>query len=148
MAAGLGNTRFANVVLLGALSTALPFDLEAWLGVVRDFVPAHTIAPNLLAFRAGRDWVESGSRPDEAAARPPGARVAAGTSAHRLEITEAWCKGCDICVKMCPERCLRLNAHGIAELANPSACTGCRLCEWLCPDFAVRVLDDATQPVS
>jgi indolepyruvate ferredoxin oxidoreductase beta subunit len=62
----------------------------------------------------------------------------------RLEITPAWCKSCDICVKMCPERCLRLNADRIAELAEPDKCTGCRLCEWLCPDFAIRVhLDTA-----
>jgi indolepyruvate ferredoxin oxidoreductase beta subunit len=61
----------------------------------------------------------------------------------RLEITPAWCKSCDICVKMCPERCLRLNADRIAELAEPDKCTGCRLCEWLCPDFAIRVHLDA-----
>jgi indolepyruvate ferredoxin oxidoreductase beta subunit len=57
----------------------------------------------------------------------------------RLEINPAWCKSCDICVKMCPERCLILNADRIAELAQPDKCTGCRLCEWLCPDFAIRV---------
>jgi indolepyruvate ferredoxin oxidoreductase beta subunit len=148
MAAGLGNTRFANTVLLGALSTALPFEPEAWLGVLRDFVPTHTIVQNLEAFRAGRNWVESGLRPADEAARPEGQRASVGTSIHRLEITEAWCKGCDICVKMCPERCLRLDPRGIAELTNPAACTGCRLCEWLCPDFAVRVLDDAPQPVA
>ena len=44
---------------------------------------------------------------------------------------------------MCPERCLRLNAERIAELAAPEKCTGCRLCEWLCPDFAIRVHLDA-----
>jgi len=48
-------------------------------------------------------------------------------------------------VKLCPERCLRLNAERIVELAEPDKCTGCRLCEWLCPDFAIRVhLDRAT----
>ena len=61
----------------------------------------------------------------------------------RLEITPEWCKSCDICVKLCPERCLRLNADRIAELAEPDKCTGCRLCEWLCPDFAIRVHLDA-----
>jgi indolepyruvate ferredoxin oxidoreductase beta subunit len=147
MAAGLGNTRFANTVLLGALSTALPFPVEGWLAVLRDMVPPHTVAPNLEAFRAGRQWVESGLCPEDVM-RPAGERIVVGTAAHRLEITESWCKGCDICVKMCPERCLRLNADGIAELANAAACTGCRLCEWLCPDFAVRVLDDVQQPVT
>ena len=56
-----------------------------------------------------------------------------------VEIVDAWCKGCDICVKICPERCLVLNNNEIVELAYPDACTGCRLCEWLCPDFAIAV---------
>jgi indolepyruvate ferredoxin oxidoreductase beta subunit len=42
-------------------------------------------------------------------------------------------------VKLCPERCLRLDDERIVELTDPSKCTGCRLCEWLCPDFAIRV---------
>ena len=57
----------------------------------------------------------------------------------RLEITAAWCKSCDICVKLCPERCLRLNAERTVELGDAAKCTGCRLCEWLCPDFAITV---------
>jgi indolepyruvate ferredoxin oxidoreductase beta subunit len=65
----------------------------------------------------------------------------------RLEITRAWCKSCDICVKLCPERCLRLDADRIVELADPARCTGCRLCEWLCPDFAIRVhLEPRSRP--
>lgn len=56
-----------------------------------------------------------------------------------LEITEAWCKACDICVKMCPERCLVLNGRGAVALTDPAACTGCRICEMLCPDFAIRI---------
>ena len=145
IAAGLGNTRIANTVLLGALSTALPFSPEGWIAVLRDFVPARTVEANLKAFQAGRDWVESGTRPE---ARPEAVQVAVAARGHRLEITGAWCKGCDICVKMCPERCLRLDGRGVAELFNPSACTGCRVCEWLCPDFAVRVLDAAPPQVS
>ena len=61
----------------------------------------------------------------------------------RLEITPEWCKSCDICVKLCPERCLRLNDERIVELAQPEKCTGCRLRELLCPDFAIRVHLDA-----
>ncbi len=148
MAEGLGNARIANTVLLGALSTALPFAVEGWTEVLSHLVPARTVSANLQAFQAGRDWVESGARPAEDAARPAGERVTVAARGHRLEITEAWCKGCDICVKMCPERCLRLDGRGIAELANPAACTGCRVCEWLCPDFAVRVLDGTPQPVA
>ena len=58
-----------------------------------------------------------------------------------LVINAAWCKGCDICVKLCPERCLALDAEQVAFLKAPHACTGCRVCEWLCPDFAIEVRD-------
>jgi indolepyruvate ferredoxin oxidoreductase beta subunit len=42
-------------------------------------------------------------------------------------------------VKVCPERCLALDAAQVVEVTDPRACTGCRVCEWLCPDFAIRV---------
>lgn len=141
MAEELGNERAANVVLIGALSTALEFSAEDWEQSLAQFVPKKTIAVNLDAFRRGRKWIEEARvAPPDAEALPAGAL----TPAHqpysvRLEITEAWCKSCDICVKLCPERCLRLNAERIVELAQPEKCTGCRLCEFLCPDFAIRV---------
>jgi indolepyruvate ferredoxin oxidoreductase beta subunit len=140
MAAGLGNPRAANTILLGALSTALPFAREAWIGVLDGLVPPKTVEVNRRAFDAGREWARNTDRTAEIAiAAPVVVPLAAGGDDHRLEITEAWCKGCDICVKMCPERCLSLNARHVVELADPAACTACRLCEWLCPDYAIRV---------
>ena len=56
-----------------------------------------------------------------------------------LEITESWCKDCDICVKMCPERCLKLNLEQVVELTDANTCTGCRICEWLCPDLGIKL---------
>jgi len=140
MAEQLGNDRVANVVLLGALSTALQFPVAEWERVVADFVPKKTVAVNLEAFRQGRQWIEQARlglpHTEAVEARTP----SAGSDYRvRLEITPAWCKSCDICVKLCPEHCLRLNAERIVELAVPDKCTGCRLCEWLCPDFAIRV---------
>ena len=140
MAEALGNERAANVILLGALSTALDFPPEEWEKAVAQFVPRKTIPVNLEAFRRGRAWIEEArahpqpEAPEELKRRPAeaGYRV-------RVEITPEWCKSCDICVKLCPERCLRLNEERIAELTDPQKCTGCRLCEWLCPDFAIRV---------
>ena len=145
MAEQLGNERVSNVVLLGALSTALDFPTADWEKGLQQFVPKKTVEANLQAFRLGRAWIEdarsttSNLTPDAAA--PAEARRAPAEAAYqvRLEITPEWCKSCDICVKICPERCLRLNAERIAELAEPERCTGCRLCEWLCPDFAIRV---------
>jgi indolepyruvate ferredoxin oxidoreductase beta subunit len=146
MAEKLGNQRAANVVLLGVLSMALAFTSADWERVVAEFVPKKTVAVNLEAFRRGRGWIEEARNTTPAVEAPLRRAPAPADAAYRirLEITAAWCKSCDICVKMCPERCLRLNAERIAELAEPDKCTGCRLCEWLCPDFAIRVyLDNA-----
>jgi indolepyruvate ferredoxin oxidoreductase beta subunit len=137
----LGNERAANVVLLGALSEALDFSAEEWEAKLAEFVPPKTVKVNLEAFREGREWIERARRgealEDAAAFTPVPSGGASGSI--RLEITAQWCKSCDICVKLCPERCLKLNDERVVELADPAKCTGCRLCEWLCPDFAIRV---------
>jgi indolepyruvate ferredoxin oxidoreductase beta subunit len=145
MAEGLGNERASNVVLLGALSAALDFTPEEWEHALVQFVPKKTIGVNLKAFRLGRAWIEEARvarpAPSHAPSKTKSVQVQPATAQRsvRLEITAEWCKSCDICVKLCPERCLRLNADRVAELAQPEKCTGCRVCEWLCPDFAIRV---------
>ncbi len=145
MAEELGNERAGNVVLIGALSTALDFPAEDWEKALAQFVPKKTIAVNMEAFRRGRSWIEEARTAAPAAGAPVAGTPAPAESPYsvRLEITAAWCKSCDICVKLCPERCLRLNAERVVELAQPEKCTGCRLCELLCPDFAIRVHLDA-----
>jgi len=142
MASNLGNPKAANTVLLGALSTVFEFPVEDWLDVLKDFVPPKTVEINRQAFMEGREWAQAGAkRVDDAANGLHRSHEAArhGPVKTTVEITDAWCKGCDICVKMCPERCLRLNDRLIAELARPDLCTGCRMCELLCPDFAIRI---------
>jgi indolepyruvate ferredoxin oxidoreductase, beta subunit len=140
----LGNERAANVILLGALSTALDFPAEEWEKAVAQFVPRRTIEVNLEAFRQGRAWIQGAQREtlipvEERPFLPCLPQPAGAPYEVRLEIIPEWCKSCDICVKLCPERCLRLDDERIAELTDPQKCTGCRLCEWLCPDFAIRV---------
>ena len=54
MAARAGSPRSANVVLMGALSTELPFDEKLWLQVIAMRVPPKTVEANLAAFHAGR----------------------------------------------------------------------------------------------
>jgi len=148
MAIELGNERVANTILLGVLSTVMDFPVEDWLKVLPEFVPPKTLDTNLKAFEAGRTWTTQPHEPDlqEANLNGHGSQHQITPVLRRqvsLEITEEWCKSCDICVKMCPERCLALNDHQIVELVNPEACTGCRVCEWLCPDFAIAVHVDA-----
>jgi 2-oxoglutarate ferredoxin oxidoreductase subunit delta len=53
-------------------------------------------------------------------------------------IREKWCKGCDICVALCPKNVLVLK-NGKVFTEKPDDCIGCRLCEMRCPDFAIEV---------
>jgi len=145
----LGNPRAANTVLLGALSTVLDFSVEAWHAAIDASVPPSTLEVNRAAFEWGREWAQTSEGADGVSEAPPPESEAEWSpeavdipvpgSRVRLEITAAWCKGCDICVKVCPERCLALDAAGIVEITDAAACTGCHVCEWLCPDFAIRV---------
>jgi len=138
----LGNTRAANTVLLGALSTALDFAADGWLSVLDRFVPPKTVEVNRQAFLEGRDQVallHEQASPPTTVPEAPRAVPAPESDPVTLEIIDDWCKGCDICVKMCPERCLALDDRAIVILTDADACTGCRVCEWLCPDFAIVV---------
>lgn len=49
-----GTIKAANVVMLGAVSGALPFDPETWETVIRRVVPPKTVDVNLEAFRLGK----------------------------------------------------------------------------------------------
>jgi len=56
----------------------------------------------------------------------------------RIEINESWCKGCEICVDVCPRDVLEMKDF-VAKVKDSKMCTGCLLCELLCPDFAIVV---------
>lgn len=59
-----------------------------------------------------------------------------------LKINRDWCKGCGICVQLCPKQVLELDNRENANVVNPEACICCKLCELRCPDLAVTVLTD------
>ena len=52
-----GSPKSTNVVLMGALSTALPFEAQTWREVIAKRVPPKTVDANLAAFDAGRETV-------------------------------------------------------------------------------------------
>ncbi len=149
MARELGNERAANTILLGILSTALEFPEDTWRDVISRFVPPKTVDINLQAFDQGREWARTVHENSDLAARHrrseklapavPGPDRDEMSDFVQLDINPDWCKSCDICVKMCPERCLKLDDRLKAVLTEPDRCTGCRICEWLCPDFAITV---------
>lgn len=53
----VGSPRSTNVVLVGALSTALPFEVAEWEDAIRRRVPPATVEANLEAFARGREAV-------------------------------------------------------------------------------------------
>jgi 2-oxoglutarate ferredoxin oxidoreductase subunit delta len=64
---------------------------------------------------------------------------------ERCEIDTKRCKGCGLCVEVCPRHCLsldeRLNAIGYhpARLHDPAQCTSCALCAQMCPEVGIVV---------
>lgn len=64
---------------------------------------------------------------------------------YTLVVNETWCKGCRICVDLCPTHVLEMVEApdrwegAIVRVAQMDACNGCGICEAECPDFAISV---------
>ena len=57
-----------------------------------------------------------------------------------LEVNPKWCKGCAVCVVLCPKKVLEIQGTKVS-VVNPEACIGCKICEHHCPDMAIFVKD-------
>lgn len=55
-------------------------------------------------------------------------------------INQEWCKGCGICIELCPVNVLEFNEADKSSVARPEDCIGCQLCELRCPDLAIEVI--------
>lgn len=59
---------------------------------------------------------------------------------NQVKVRKDECKGCGVCVAVCPRECLvmdsRLNAMGYeyVEFINGNQCTACGLCFLSCPE--------------
>jgi indolepyruvate ferredoxin oxidoreductase beta subunit len=56
----LGNLKVENIILVGALSSYLPFTLEHWEKTIEESVPSKTVELNIRAFKTGRELKKSG----------------------------------------------------------------------------------------
>ena len=62
-----------------------------------------------------------------------------------IRVDKNHCKGCELCVKSCPQgilsmsREITLRGYFYAKLHDPSRCIGCRICAVVCPDAAITV---------
>jgi 2-oxoglutarate ferredoxin oxidoreductase subunit delta len=62
-----------------------------------------------------------------------------------VHISRDRCKGCELCVSVCPHEVLAMseefNDKGshISRVARQADCTGCRRCADVCPDAAIEI---------
>ena len=63
----------------------------------------------------------------------------------RIKIDIKCCKGCGLCVSVCPQKNLKMSegtnrsGHLYAVIADKDKCTGCGLCYLMCPDVAIEI---------
>ncbi len=63
----------------------------------------------------------------------------------KIIINQQWCKGCGLCIEICPKKVYtreaNISAKGFQqiEIINPDLCNQCLLCELLCPDMAITI---------
>jgi len=65
--------------------------------------------------------------------------------AGQIQIDKERCKGCGLCIDVCPKECihlseeLNLKGYFVATFDAGDACTGCGNCAVMCPDVAIAV---------
>lgn len=64
----------------------------------------------------------------------------------RIIVDEHYCKGCGLCVDVCPRKIIALDPEKMtdkgyhpARLMDESQCTACANCALMCPDVAITV---------
>ena len=64
----------------------------------------------------------------------------------RIIVDELYCKGCGLCVAVCPQQIIQLDPEKLtskgyhpAMLTDQSRCTACTFCALICPEVAITV---------
>ena len=64
----------------------------------------------------------------------------------KVSFNEKLCKGCGLCVNVCPKKVLQLaedkinkKGHHPVEAVNEQDCIGCAFCATMCPDCIIKV---------
>ena len=66
--------------------------------------------------------------------------------ANKMTINEEVCKGCGLCISVCPKKILaispnRINSKGYkpSTMTDIAQCIACGMCAIMCPDSAITV---------
>ncbi len=70
-----------------------------------------------------------------------------------VKVLEDLCKGCQLCVNVCPRHLLKLSNHTNAKgylvvewhNSKTAGCIGCGLCYEICPEQALRIYAEVEQ---
>ncbi|UCF08851.1 MAG: 4Fe-4S dicluster domain-containing protein [Thermoplasmata archaeon] len=71
--------------------------------------------------------------------------------AYEWEIEEERCKGCGLCVAVCPKKVLEISGevspkgYFPAYQARPEDCVFCTTCCLMCPDVAITIIEIAQE---
>ena len=64
----------------------------------------------------------------------------------KVTFQEDRCKGCNLCVSVCPKKIIALSAdtinakgHRPAQITKQEDCIACAFCATICPDAVIRV---------
>lgn len=66
-----------------------------------------------------------------------------------IEVNELYCKGCGLCVSVCPQDALELDQENLTPkgyhpvMLVSDNCTGCGICAVVCPDAGLVVFREA-----
>ena len=69
-------------------------------------------------------------------------------SAIEILIDDQFCKGCNLCIEVCPREVLdkggqRSRAgYSMPKVVSLGNCVSCFLCEMTCPDLALTVIEE------
>ena len=68
--------------------------------------------------------------------------------AFKVTVERNRCKGCELCVHVCPEHVLAMSkemndkGYFISQVVDQPACKGCRFCAFMCPDVAISIAQE------
>lgn len=66
--------------------------------------------------------------------------------ANEVRFDEKHCKGCGLCVNVCPKKILQLSSrtntsgYNVCECTDMTKCIACAFCATMCPDSVITVI--------